>query len=85
MPHLDRKPSDVFRDGPLYVSVEPEETLLPQVIDNIGEDHFLFASDFPHWDARFPNNLNALRDRSDIPQRAKEKILYDNGKRLFGL
>ena len=46
---------------------------------------YLFASDFPHWDARFPTNLNALRERTDIPQSAKEKILYDNGKRLFGL
>jgi predicted TIM-barrel fold metal-dependent hydrolase len=85
MPHVSKKPTDVFREHEMYVSVEPEEVLLPQTIDHIGADHFLFASDIPHWDARFPKNLEVLESRADLAKDVKQKILYDNGKRLFGL
>ena len=46
----------------------------------MGDDHFLYASDIPHWDNEFPENLSELRDhprlsRGDegedpLPQRA---------------
>ncbi len=85
MPHVTKRPSEVFREHELYVSVEPEETLLPQTIDYVGADHFLFASDIPHWDARFPDNLQFLESREDISEPIRRKILYENGKRLFGL
>jgi hypothetical protein len=84
-PHLTKKPSALFRESPIFVSVEPDETLLPQTIDFLGDDHFLFASDFPHWDARFPENLEALEKRTDLSPKTKRKILYGNAKVLFGL
>ena len=67
-----------YRDGDL-------ETLLPEVARHIGDDHFLFASDVPHWDARFPENLEFLESREDIPEESLRKIVYGNAKRLFGL
>ncbi len=85
MPHLTKKPSALFRESPIYVSVEPEEALLPQTIDYIGDDRFMFASDFPHWDARFPKNLETLEQRADLSEQTKKKILYDNARALFGL
>ena len=85
MPHVSKRPTEVFREHEVYVSVEPEETLLPQVLEHIGDDHFLFASDVPHWDARFPENLEHLESREDIPEESRRKILYGNAKLLFGL
>ena len=85
MPYVTKKPTDVFREHEVYVSVEPEETFLSPMIDHLGADHFVFASDVPHWDARFPDNLEFLESRSDLGPDVKQKILYDNGKRLFGL
>jgi hypothetical protein len=85
MPLLKEKPSDIFRKSPVYVSVEPEETLLPHTIAHVGDDHFMFASDFPHWDARFPDNLHRLRGRKDLSEETREKLLYSNAKALFGL
>ena len=84
-PSLTKKPSELFRESPIYVTVEPDETLLPQTIDYAGEDHFMFASDFPHWDARFPENLETLEKREDLSQSTKRKILYENARKLFGL
>jgi predicted TIM-barrel fold metal-dependent hydrolase len=58
---------------------------LPHAIDYVGADHFLYASDIPHWDCEFPENLEHLRNHAALSQEVKEKILYKNAKRLFNL
>jgi predicted TIM-barrel fold metal-dependent hydrolase len=58
---------------------------LAQTIEHIGADHFVFASDIPHWDCEFPGNLQHLRNHPALPPAVKEKILYKNAKRLFNL
>jgi len=84
-PHLPKKPSAVFRECPIYVSVEAEESLLPETIAHLGDDHFLYASDIPHWDNGFPENLRALREHPRLSRVTKEKLLYRNAEALFGL
>jgi predicted TIM-barrel fold metal-dependent hydrolase len=84
-PHLTMKPTDLFRESQVYVSLEAEEAFLPQTFDHLGDSHFLFASDFPHWDAEFPKNLEVLEARGDISEAIKRKLVYDNAKALFGL
>jgi predicted TIM-barrel fold metal-dependent hydrolase len=58
---------------------------LAPTIEYVGADHFLFASDIPHWDCEFPGNLQHLRNQSALSAEIKEKILYKNAKRLFEL
>ncbi len=84
-PHLPIKPSQLFRQSPLYVSLEAEEGLLAATVDYVGDDHFLYASDIPHWDNEFPGNLVGLRQHPDLSRETKEKILYRNARALFGL
>jgi predicted TIM-barrel fold metal-dependent hydrolase len=84
-PHLTKKPSALFRESPLYVSLEAEEGLLPAAVEYVGDDHFLYASDIPHWDNEFPKNLIELRAHPDLSRETKEKILYRNAQALFGL
>jgi uncharacterized protein len=54
------------------------------VIDNFGADMILFASDYPHWDGLFPRAVSTLRERTDISEKTKQKILGDNAKRFYG-
>jgi predicted TIM-barrel fold metal-dependent hydrolase len=84
-PHLGKKPSQVVRESPIYVSLEAEETLLPQAVDYLGNDHFMYASDIPHWDGGFPKNLEGLWEHPGLSQETKEKIAYHNAKAFFGL
>jgi predicted TIM-barrel fold metal-dependent hydrolase len=84
-PHLTKKPSAVFRESPIYVSLEAEEGLLAAAVDYVGNDHFLYASDIPHWDNEFPKNLIDVREHPDLSRETKEKILYRNSATLFGL
>jgi uncharacterized protein len=84
-PHLTKKPSALFRESPLYVSLEAEEGLLPEAVAYVGDEHFLYASDIPHWDMGFPGNLIGLREHPRLSRETKERILYRNAQALFGL
>lgn len=78
------KPSDYFRRQ-YFVTLESSEPLLPEVIHHLGEDNFLWGSDFPHVD----HSLNALDEfmalKGRIPEQTLRKILWDNPVRFFGL
>jgi predicted TIM-barrel fold metal-dependent hydrolase len=84
-PLLKKKPSDIVRESPIYFSVEASESFLPQVIDFIGDDHFVYASDIPHWDGEFPGNLDGIRNHPALSRETKEKVLYHNSRAFFGL
>ncbi len=84
-PQLPMKPSELFRQSQVYISGEPDEGLFAQTVDYIGADHFLYASDFPHQDSKFPQNLEELEQRTDLSEQTKRKILYENPKALYSL
>jgi len=85
MPLLTEKPSELVRKSEIYFSIEPGESQLPATIDYVGADHFVWASDIPHWDSEFPGNLEHLRNHTVLSEEVKEKILYKNAQRLFNL
>jgi hypothetical protein len=63
---------------------EVDDTLLPEVIELVGEDHIIFGSDMPHGDReRFA--ARTLLARPDRSEAAKRKILEDNPRRLYRL
>ena len=84
-PVLRKKPSDYVRGGKIWFSCEADEWLLPQALKLVGENQIVFASDFPHWDHSYPGSIDEIRDRGDLTDVQKRKILYDNGRRLYGL
>lgn len=84
-PHLKRKPSAMFRESSLYVTLEAEEGLLPEAVSYVGDTHFLYASDIPHWDNEFPDNLVDLRAHPRLSRETKARILFRNAQELFGL
>jgi len=45
----------------------------------------VYASDFPHWDNSYPGSLDEIKNRGDIGEAQKQKILGDNARRLYGL
>ncbi|MBM4263234.1 MAG: hypothetical protein FJ145_17615 [Deltaproteobacteria bacterium] len=59
-------------------------TTLPYVSDKIGEAVIPFASDYPHWDGNSPYMVSTVRERNDITETHKQKVLQDNAIRLYG-
>ncbi|MET9297536.1 amidohydrolase family protein [Streptomyces sp. NPDC003077] len=83
-PPLPERPSTYFKRQ-CYLGVEPEDPLLPMLIEQGLAENLLFASDFPHFDAKFPGAVTALTDRKDIDETAKRQLLCDNARRFFGI
>jgi len=84
-PVLKKKPSDYVRSGQIYFSCEADEWLLPQALERVGENQIVYASDFPHWDHSFPGSIDEIRDRRDLTDAQKRKVLADNCRRLYKL
>jgi predicted TIM-barrel fold metal-dependent hydrolase len=84
VPWLKMKPSDYFRRQ-CFVSFEADETRLGQVIESIGADRVVFASDYPHWDATFPGVTDMILNRRDLDGETKKKIMGKNAAKLLKL
>ncbi len=80
-----RDPREYLERGQIYATCEPEEPMLPAVIDDLGADFVMYASDYPHWDGDFPESTRPLRTRTDIDDEARRKILATNAERFYGL
>lgn len=70
------------KSGNIFVSGESEDRVLPQEIELLGEDQFLYSSDFPHPEERDAGS-NAIAERSDLSETQKRKILWDNAIRFW--
>jgi predicted TIM-barrel fold metal-dependent hydrolase len=84
-PLLTQRPSDCVRQRPIYFSLESEETLLPETFRYVGDGHFLYATDIPHWDTEFPENLQQLQVRQDLTVETKNKLLHQNARALYAI
>jgi len=83
-PLLKAKPSEYITQGNWFFAAEPEESTLPYVMDRIGDEKIIFASDYPHWDGMFPYVVSTIRERKDISEESKQKFLGENARRLYG-
>ena len=83
-PLLKKKPSDYLKGGTVFFNIDPMETILPTVVDMVGEDHLFYASDYPH-ERNQDETISHLRSREDLSDTAKEKILYHNARRMYRL
>ncbi|NIO08668.1 MAG: amidohydrolase family protein [Deltaproteobacteria bacterium] len=68
----------------VFVSCRLDDEL-PFIIDKLGEDFLVTATDFPHGDANRQDRLaDGLRARGDLSDSTINKILSDNPQRLWG-
>ncbi len=85
LPALKSAPSKLLERGQLYFSCEADEKELAHVIDIIGEDWIVFASDYSHFDSRFPGASEPIVNHPKLSDATKRKILNDNARRLYPL
>ena len=80
-PELTGKPSEYFYRQ-CYVSLECDEAPAKQAIEICGDECFVFSTDFPHVDAKFPKATEQFLELP-ISNESKRKILWDNCARLY--
>jgi predicted TIM-barrel fold metal-dependent hydrolase len=84
---LDRYPNLKFaflEGGISWVPAHVEEAFLSRVVEEVGEDLFMFSSDYPHAD-RTEGTAQFLQRREDVPATVRKKLLEDNARRFYGL
>ena len=81
---LEKKPSEYVMSGRYFQSIEiPEgDKLTNAVIDLVGEDVLMYASDYPHGESHFPKSVEKVL-AWDMPERRKKKLFWDNAVRLY--
>lgn len=84
-PHLRRRPSDYFRDH-VWMGTQPfvgeaDPARVVELLDAFGgmEDKLCYTSDYPHWDAEWPEHVSPR-----LPRAWRPKVLAENAARLFG-
>jgi predicted TIM-barrel fold metal-dependent hydrolase len=84
-PPISKHPIEEYlRRGNVYFTVEGDEWLVPQVLDLLGDDHVMASADIPHPEGR-ENCLGEVRERADLTDAVKEKILSANPARFYHL
>ena len=77
-------PSEYFKRQCL-ISAEPDESITAQIVQHLGDDYVIWASDYPHLDASF-NVVGELRERiAGLPEASQRKVLGENARRFYGL
>jgi len=71
----DEPPSAVFRRQ-CWIAAFPDDVLVNEVADQVGEDNIVFSSDWPHKSLTAQRtSLGEFLDRPDMTQERKERIL----------
>jgi predicted TIM-barrel fold metal-dependent hydrolase len=85
-PDLNVLPSEHLKSGRIFFHTELEERGLARAIEDLNDDVFFCASDFPHEPkGEFPEAVHEFMGRSDLNDAAKRKILWDNPLRMYAL
>ena len=84
LPPLQHTPSEYVLSGRYFQSIEIPEgaQLTKMVIDLLGEDILMYASDYPHGESWFPQSVATVMTW-DLPESAKRKLLWDNAVKFY--
>ena len=87
VPDSKLAPSEYFRRQ-CYVSFDADEETLAIAAESpyVGASRIIWASDYPHPDAKFPGTVDELLDNiGDLDTEAQQDIAWRNAQRLYRL
>ena len=87
VPSLTQKPSEYFRRQ-CYISFDPDESTLAFTANHklVGADRIIWASDYPHPDAKFPGVVKELEEATAaLDTAARAKVFGGNARALYHL
>jgi predicted TIM-barrel fold metal-dependent hydrolase len=82
-PDLQSTPTEYFKRQ-CFITCEPDEALLHSVIEVLGDDNILFATDYPHPDSKYPKTVESFLALPRVSVESKRKILWENALRFYG-
>lgn len=85
MPYLKKAPTEYVREGRIFFHAHEAEPELPRLVEEGYGKFLMYASDYPHEDANFPNSVRTLQGRADLSEEAKREILGGGAARYYGI
>ena len=82
-PFMQRRPSDYFREN-VWVACDTTERGIDATCDQLGEEHVLWASDYPHIDSHLAAPQEIRAAVAGLSAKRRRLVLGENARRLFG-
>ena len=85
IPDLEHKISDYMTGGRFFSSIEMSEgqDMIEMVIDFLGAHVLMYASDYPHFECRFPNSVEYFL-KWTLSDELRRKLFWENPVRFYG-
>jgi uncharacterized protein len=80
---ISHPPSEYLKSGRIFFGCEGNESFLGRIVEEVGEDLFMFSSDYPHAD-RTEGTARYLSERSDLSESVRNKLLNENAQKFYG-
>ena len=81
---MERPASEYFERN-IWIAADPEERLLPYMVELLGDHKFFIGSDYPHAEGFTEPVAKARKALTKLPQESVNKILGENAVEFFGL
>jgi predicted TIM-barrel fold metal-dependent hydrolase len=79
---LKLRPSEYFKRQ-CIISAEPDESITATIVEHLGADYVVWASDYPHIDASF-DVVREIREKiAFLPDESQRKVLGENVLRFY--
>jgi predicted TIM-barrel fold metal-dependent hydrolase len=83
-PECTLSPHEYFKRN-CWVTSEPDEHIVYHVVEELGSDHILFETDYPHPDSKYPHAVETFLGNEKLSDDAKRGILWDNAVDFYRL
>jgi predicted TIM-barrel fold metal-dependent hydrolase len=82
-PHVPLPPSTYVKRQ-CWFGVGADDSLLPLVVQRLGDEHLLWSSDYPHFDAVYPGAVAATLERlGSLLGQSQQRIFGENARKLY--
>lgn len=86
VPECKKLPSEHLKCGRIFIHCELEERGIREIAELLRDDILFCATDFPHEPrAEFRENIQKFFVREDLGGETKNKICFENPKRMYPL
>jgi uncharacterized protein len=82
---LKQKPSDYLTGGRFFCSIERQEgeDMFNTVLEYMGEDVLMYASDYPHSECQFPESIDNILAWKTLSDDRRKKLFWGNATRFY--
>ena len=83
--NIRRMPATELFRRQCFISGDPDETAAPHIVEHVGADCFMWATDYPHPDHPHTWVDNLIKYADQLSSEARPKVLGGNVKRIYQL